>query len=151
MCIFIVFFGAVVFVIVDYMGQLTAKKEFRLYATVAYVIGSITSMVCGWIGMSVAVKANYRVTYKAMESLEGAFQTAYAAGSVMGFSMISVSMMMITALLIAYKNTFNPVIDVNSPKSWAVMMELLAGYGLGGSSVALFGRVGGGNSNYFKV
>jgi len=44
----------------------------------------------------------------------------------------------------SYKYTFEPVINVNDPKSWAVLMELLAGYGLGGSSIALFGRVGGG-------
>ena len=50
----------------------------------------------------------------------------------------------------SYKYTFEPVINVNDPKSWAVLMELLAGYGLGGSSIALFGRVGGGNSNITK-
>lgn len=98
MTIFIGVFGILVWVIVDYLGQSSAKREFRFYATIAYVIGSITSMFCGWIGMSVAVKANYRVTYKAIESLEGAFQTAYAAGSVMGFSLISVSMMIMTGL-----------------------------------------------------
>lgn len=98
MSIFIGVFGILVWVIVDYLGQSSAKREFRFYATIAYVIGSITSMFCGWIGMSVAVKANYRVTYKAIESLEGAFQTAYAAGSVMGFSLISVSMMIMTGL-----------------------------------------------------
>lgn len=98
MCIFIAIFGILVWVIVDYLGQISAKREIRFYATIAYVIGSVTSMFCGWIGMSVAVKANYRVTYKAIESLEGAFQTAYAAGSVMGFSLISVSMMIMTGL-----------------------------------------------------
>jgi len=144
MCVFIIVFGAIVFIIVDWLGQLSDNRSFRVYATAAYVIGSFTSMFCGWIGMTIAVKANYRTTYRAVESLEGAFQTAYAAGSVMGFSMIGTSMMLIMGLLILYVHLFNPVIPSKDPNSWAVLMELLAGYGLGGSSIALFGRVGGG-------
>jgi len=120
MCIFIVVFGVVVFGIVDYLGQLTDVRVWRFYATGAYLIGSITSMICGWIGMSIAVQANYRVTYRALTSLEGAFQTALAAGSVMGFSMIGISLMLMCALMLFYKKQFNPVIPIDDPNSWAV-------------------------------
>lgn len=101
-------------------------------------------MFCGWVGMAIAVKANYRVTYRATESLEGAFRTAYCAGSVMGFSLIGISLLIMISLLLTYEAIFKPVALISSDRSWAILMELMAGYGLGGSSIALFGRVGGG-------
>lgn len=62
----------------------------------------------------------------------------------MGFSMISISLFVLVALLESYKYFFKPVADPKDNNSWMVLTELLAGYGLGGSSIALFGRVGGG-------
>lgn len=69
MTIFIVLFSIVVFFLVDYMG--TGHLVF--YSTVAFVVGSFTSILCGYIGMSIAVTANYRTTYKATFSLPEAF------------------------------------------------------------------------------
>ena len=138
MCIFIVAFGIIVLVVVDIYGQV--GSGLRMYATVAFVVGSVTSILCGWIGMTVAVAANYRTTYKAIESIESAFQIAYRAGCVMGFSSVGLGLGILLILLVAY-------IHIAAPKTqedYAMLMELLAGYGLGGSSMALFGRVGGG-------
>src|SRR3990167_4355296 len=141
--IFVVFFGALVFGLVDHMGN--NAGGLRLYATVAYVVGSVTSMVCGYIGMKIAVKSNFRTTYKAMTSLSEAFKTAFRAGCVMGFSMISLSLLILITLFEVYKKVFEPKYDPTDHKqSYAVLMELLAAYGLGGSSIALFSRVGGG-------
>lgn len=58
--------------------------------------------------------------------------------------MISISLFVLVVLLESYKYFFKPVTDPADPNSWMVLTELLAGYGLGGSSIALFGRVGGG-------
>ena len=44
------------------------------YCALAFFIGAITSMVCGYIGMSIATYANYRTAYQAMDSLPLAFQ-----------------------------------------------------------------------------
>lgn len=143
MLIFIVFFGALVFFLVDWLGN-ESGSGVRFYATIAYVVGSITSMVCGYIGMKIAVKSNFRTTFMAITSLSEAFKTAFRAGCVMGFSMISISLLFLITLFEVYKATFKPVVDPASPNSYAVLMELLAAYGLGGSSIALFGRVGGG-------
>jgi len=49
----------------------------RFYGTFAYIVGSLTSILCGYIGMRIAVAANFRTTYKAIYSLEGAFNCAY--------------------------------------------------------------------------
>ena len=64
MLVFIVLFGGIILVIVDIYGH--ANHEFRCYATVAYVVGALASMLCGLVGMRIAVAANYRTTFKAM-------------------------------------------------------------------------------------
>lgn len=63
MLVFIVIFGIIVLVVVDIFGHSPAK--FRAYATVSFIIGSLTSILCGWIGMAIAVEANFRTTFEA--------------------------------------------------------------------------------------
>ena len=58
--------------------------------------------------------------------------------------MIGTSLLMLTLLIEIYSRIYKPSEDLASPRSWTALMELVAGYGLGGSSIALFGRVGGG-------
>ena len=142
MSVFIVVFAAVVLLIVDVFGQEHAR--FRCYATVSFVIGAVTSILCGFIGMRIAVAANYRTTYKAKSSLSEAFTVAYRAGCVMGFSSVGLALSILLAIILVYVRVFQPEADVDKANSLAVLMELIAGYGLGGSCMALFGRVGGG-------
>ena len=74
------------------------------------------------------------------KSLEGAFATAYKAGCVMGFSTIGLGLAILLGIIQVY-------IEIRKPgtyKEYAILMELIAAYGLGGSTMALFGRVGGG-------
>lgn len=144
MSIFVVLFSGVVFLFVDWLGN--ESSGMRAYATISYVVGSVTSMVCGYIGMKIAVKSNFRTTYKAIDSLAEAFKTAFRAGCVMGFSMIGLSLLILLTLFEIFKAQFKPNnrFDPNDPRSFAILMELLAAYGLGGSSIALFARVGGG-------
>jgi len=75
MLIFIVLFGAVVFIVVDWLGS--DIGGIRFYATFAFILGSLTSMLCGFIGMRIAVAANFRTTFKAISSLEEAFKVAF--------------------------------------------------------------------------
>jgi len=141
MSIFIVVFSGVVLVVVDILGH--KDKSFRAYASVAFVTGAITSMLCGFIGMKIAVAANYRTTYKAMESLSAAFVTAFRAGCVMGFTSVGIGLGVLLTLMLVYTKVFEPSLEL-AERSHSVLMELIAGYGLGGSAMALFGRVGGG-------
>lgn len=67
MAVFIVFFSLIVLFIVDIFGQ--EKIGFRFYATAAYIIGAATSILCGFIGMRIAVISNYRTAYKAKHLL----------------------------------------------------------------------------------
>ena len=142
MCGFILCFGIILLIVVDVYGH--SPASFRCYATIAFIVGAFTSMLCGFIGMRIAVAANFRTTYKAMDGLSEAFKTAYMAGCVMGFSSVGFGLGILVTLMIVYEAIFDPVVDVPSERSYSVLMELVAGYGLGGSSMALFGRVGGG-------
>lgn len=63
MLIFIAIFSIIVCLVVDVFGQPT--KKFRFYATSAFIIGSLASILCGWIGMAIAVKTNFRTTFLA--------------------------------------------------------------------------------------
>jgi H(+)-translocating pyrophosphatase len=148
MAVFTVLFGILVYVVVDITGakEHSGTKYFPL-ATVAFVIGAITSIVCGYIGMKIAVMANYRTTFMAIEGLAPAFSTAFRAGCVMGFGMVGLSLGMLISLMLVYIACYGPSVgaySVANPKTYEILMDLLSGYGLGGSSMALFGRVGGG-------
>ena len=114
------------------------------YSTFAYLLGALTSMCCGAFGMYVATFSNYRVTLCAKMSLGYAFKSAYRAGVVIGFTLVSVSLFVLFMLVEIYQYLL--VLDNHSPSQsyYMYLFESIAGFGLGGSSVALFARVGGG-------
>jgi len=148
MVVFCAFFGILVYIIVDCLGAKNGSgTKYMPYATMTFLLGAVTSILCGYIGMKIAVAANYRTTFKAMNNDEAtaysdAFITAYRAGCVMGFGLVSISLSVLLTIMIVYIICYNP--DFDSIRSYEILMDLIAGYGLGGSSMALFGRVGGG-------
>lgn len=62
----------------------------------------------------------------------------------MGFSTIGLGLGILMAILLIYIEIFEPVIPIGTDRSYSVLMDMVAAYGLGGSCMALFGRVGGG-------
>jgi len=150
LAIFIVIFGALVYVIVDILGSKAGTDtKYIPYATISFLIGAVTSILCGYIGMRIAVSANYRTTFMAMNISEpvaysDAFKTAYRAGCVMGFGLVGISLGVLQTLMLVYIYSYGPSSEAGSARSYENLMDLIAGYGLGGSSMALFGRVGGG-------
>jgi inorganic pyrophosphatase len=62
----------------------------------------------------------------------------------MGFTSVGLSLGILLTLMLVYQHIMNPVMEIGEYNSYSTLMELVAGYGLGGSSMALFGRVGGG-------
>ena len=62
----------------------------------------------------------------------------------MGFFTIGFGMAVLFSLFLIYLRVFDPNVDVESDRSYSIIMDLLAAFGLGGSTMALFGRVGGG-------
>lgn len=107
--------------------------------TVAFLLGAFTSMLSGWIGMKVAVYSNVRTTIAAQKpGWTDCFNTAFRAGGVMGFALTSLAIIILYITLQLFK------LQYPSAGKWALITEAISGYGLGGSSIAMFGRVGGG-------
>lgn len=111
---------------------------------IAFLIGAIVSIACGAIGMVIATQANFRTTYCARNSLAPAFRVAYRAGCAMGFALVSLGLLILMILIIVFKLILGLEENGNGANYYRGLFESIAGYGLGGSFVALFGRVGGG-------
>ena len=136
-------FSLIILVAVDYYGHESNDRSFRMYTTLAFLIGAVTSTVSGYIGMQIATYTNTRVAYTAQFSLAEAFIVAYRAGCVMGFALTSLALLILTLLIAVYRG-MGIATGTTEQNKYAAMMEAIAGYGLGGSTVALFARVGGG-------
>ncbi len=94
---------------------------------IAYLIGAVGSALAGFIGMSIAVRANTRTVVKAQTSLNSALRVAFNSGAVMGISVVSIGLLGVTLVYWVFQD-----------------ISVIAGFGFGASSIALFARVGGG-------
>uniref|UniRef100_A0A7S2RHX6 H(+)-exporting diphosphatase n=1 Tax=Mucochytrium quahogii TaxID=96639 RepID=A0A7S2RHX6_9STRA len=161
--LFLIVFGGIVFVLVGSAGNCgpaasamnaAGKTEEGscwqegFYTTIAFVIGGVTSIVSGYIGMMIAVYTNARCTTCAQIGWQPAFNAAFRGGAVMGFALCALAMLVLFVLITVFSWTF---VDTGAATGegastyvYKILFEVVAGYGLGGSSIALFGRVGGG-------
>jgi len=117
-------------------------------ATIAFVIGSVTSCASGYIGMKTAVLCNVRTCHECWGSLKSGFETALRGGSIMGLALVSlaIELLYVTLWIVlgwVGNATTAPSNDPNITKM-EYIFAAIAGYGLGGSSIALFARVAGG-------
>merc|ERR1719252_539323 len=137
MVIYMIFFGGLIWALID--RELTNGKP---YATVAFLVGSITSLAAGWIGMQTAGMCNVRCAYEYwVGGLPRGYALAVRGGSVMGMALVSLGSLALYGLIVVYRS---PGFLGSGEDQSILMYEAIAGYGLGGSSIALFGRVGGG-------
>ena len=102
---------------------------------VSFVVGAVCSALAGFIGMKVATKANVRTTNAAQKSLGKALEVAFAGGAVMGLGVVGLGVLGLSGLFAFY-----------SSQGWNIteILNVLSGFSLGASSIALFARVGGG-------
>jgi K(+)-stimulated pyrophosphate-energized sodium pump len=104
------------------------------WTAVAFVCGALASGLSGYIGMYIAVRANVRTTQAASESLNRGLRVAFASGTVMSTVVVSLALIGISLLFILFTNQLAPHQAASA----------LAGFGFGGTSIAIFARVGGG-------
>ncbi len=129
--IFVLSMFAVLWVVVD--GDVFNKFNSsdtdwnKPWTSVAYLVGAIGSSIAGIVGMNIAVRGNSRTAEAAEEGLNKALRVAFNTGSVMGLTVVGVGLLGVTAMWILFE----------SP-------SIIAGFGFGASSIALFARVGGG-------
>ena len=95
---------------------------------ICFLCGALFSMLAGYIGMKAATQANVRTTEAARSGGMGsALRVAFAGGSVMGLSVVGLGLLGVGVLYLIFEDA-----------------SIVTGFGLGASSIALFGRVGGG-------
>ena len=105
-----------------------------IWTAVAFVTGAVASGIAGYTGMYIAVRANVRTTQAASESLNKGLRVAFASGTVMGTMVVSLALLGISVLFIIFTGQLSPTEAASA----------LAGFGFGGTSIAIFARVGGG-------
>ena len=135
LAVFILVFALVIGFLIDDPATLDVHEG--RYSAVAFVVGAVTSILAGFIGMRTATAGNVRTAVSARESLEKGFVTAINAGAVMGFGLSGLAVL---GMLGCYFCLQKMLVTQQAH----TIMEILSGFGLGGSSVALFARVGGG-------
>ena len=95
---------------------------------ICFVVGALFSTVAGYCGMTVATKANVRTANAAKESgMNKALSIAFSGGAVMGMCVAGLGALGVSLVYIVTRN-----------------VDVLFGFSLGASSIALFARVGGG-------
>ena len=112
-----------------------AIPEYRLLGALAYLAGALASGAAGFVGMRIATAANARTAEAArVGGVHAALPLAFRGGAVMGFSVAGLGLLGVTILFLL----FIEVLAVENATT------LIAAFGLGASSIALFARVGGG-------
>ena len=95
---------------------------------VCFVIGALFSVFAGFSGMMSATRANVRTAQKAKEGMPAALNVAFSGGAVLGLCVVGLGALGLAVLYLIF--------DGNN--------DILTGFSLGASSIALFARVGGG-------
>ena len=121
-------FVVVVTVVLGVLDYTVFDHDLSVPATaISYLVGTICSGAAGFIGMNVAVRANVRTAAAAMRGLNPALRVAFSSGTVMGVTVVGIGLLGVTILYLIFQN-----------------ISVVAGFGFGASSIALFARVGGG-------
>ena len=113
-------FAAVMFVVLlIILGWQTA---------VCFLVGALFSVLSGFFGMLSATKANVRTAQSAKKGISAALNVAFSGGAVLGLCVVGLGALGLTVLYILFKGN----------------NDIVTGFSLGASSIALFARVGGG-------
>ena len=129
----VVFAVLLVFIDLDVLDKDPLTSRFWAFdsaapaMSISYLIGAILSGSAGYLGMTIAVRANVRTAAKAREGLNPALRVAFNSGTVMGMTVVGLGILGLAVLYLAWESAVP-----------------LAGFAFGASSIALFARVGGG-------
>jgi K(+)-stimulated pyrophosphate-energized sodium pump len=100
----------------------------------AFVLGAVLSALAGYFGMKIATDANVRTTAAARTGLAPALAVAFNGGAVMGMTVVGLAMIGLGGLWLIFSSMFDTQTALN----------VITGFSMGASSIALFARVGGG-------
>jgi len=112
-------------------SPLAPNKRFLVFLnweqSLAFLIGAMCSMMAGWFGMGVGVRANVRSAQACSKGTKEGFDVAFFGGAVMGLTVVGSALIGVSLLLIIFSSPF-----------------VVLGFSFGASSVALFMKCGGG-------
>jgi len=94
---------------------------------ISYIVGAMCSAAAGFIGMNIAIRANTRTAAACMVGLNEGLRVAFSSGAVMGTTVVGIGILGISLLYLIFQD-----------------ITVVASFGFGASSIALFARVGGG-------
>tara|TARA_Y100000031_G_scaffold12243_1_gene13110 strand:- start:3576 stop:5699 length:2124 start_codon:yes stop_codon:yes gene_type:complete len=117
----------------------SGRNDSSALISMSFIVGALASGLAGFLGMKVATKANNRTTNAARSSLASALNVAFTGGTVMGLSVVGLGVLGLGGLFIFYANYFG-----SDAISMRTVLNVISGFSLGASSIALFARVGGG-------
>jgi K(+)-stimulated pyrophosphate-energized sodium pump len=116
-----------IFIVVLFI-VLTFAPGLGIKTAICFLLGALFSIAAGYFGMNVATKANVRTANAAKEEgMTKALNVAFSGGAVMGMCVVGLGILGVGVLYIIFED-----------------VEIITGFGLGASSIALFARVGGG-------
>ena len=121
--IFLVIMAIVLYLVIDALTALS------------FVVGGILSATAGFVGLRVATRANVRTANAARKGVNPALTMAFSSGTIMGMMVAGLGLLGLSVLFILFE------LKIGNPE---ITVSVINGYALGGSSIALFARVGGG-------
>lgn len=129
LAVFVIILAAVILIV----GLLTDSETMQPQTAVAFLVGAAASTLAGFFGMKSATMANVRTANAARKGSAAALSAAFSGGAVMGLAVVGLGLFGLGVIV----HLFADASDVNS-------FNIITGFGLGASSIALFARVGGG-------
>jgi len=147
---------AIVLVIVAAAMTVFLASAGGLVMGLAYLVGALFSGTAGFIGLTIATRANSRTTQAATKSMPKALEVAFRGGAVMGLTVAGLGLLGVSLcfIVLLYATGLVKGLEIVAGGAWnifgmsisagTVFSDIIPGFGLGASTIALFARVGGG-------
>merc|ERR1719486_651482 len=119
MAYFMAVFGAVIFLLLGSAGGYKGDALTNaIFTTISFLLGAITSIVSGYLGMMIATYANARTTLEARKGVGAAFLVAFRSGAVMGFSLTGLGLLVLFVTIVIFQTYFGD--------DWGGLFEAIA-------------------------
>ncbi|HEY8417331.1 MAG TPA: sodium-translocating pyrophosphatase [Limnochordales bacterium] len=130
LAVFVMALAAVIYL----SGTLRGTGDMPPATAVAFLVGALCSAGAGFIGMQAATRANVRTANAARTGgMAKALQVAFSGGAIMGMSVVGLGLAGLSLIVLLFADSADPT-----------TFNIVNGFALGASSIALFARVGGG-------
>ncbi|MBM4322719.1 MAG: sodium-translocating pyrophosphatase [Deltaproteobacteria bacterium] len=131
---------AVIVAILLAIGLKGQGWHFSVFTAFSYLVGAACSLVAGYVGLSIATRANARTAQGATKGFNQALSVAFPGGAVMGMTVVGLGLLVFSIVFIVLGSLAPGGIIEKMTEAAGI----IAGFSMGASSVALFARVGGG-------